>query len=344
MFGSYLLKIRNKGIVIMKKIKWAIRGTGHIANQFAQGMQEVEEAELTAVVSRSQESGQGFSDRYEGKEVYTDFDKMLKEADIDILYLATPNKYHFPDIMKALEAGVPVLSEKPIVDNNFQLKQVRAKAAEKEVFLMEGMWSRFFPAMKKAAEWVAQGKIGEVLNLKADFSYDLDPDKDQPWKAGIANHGGALRDVGIYCLAFSDLFFPLTPKNIYNSMSFNGEVDDRINLLLEYGDAKVSFMSAGFTHAGSGTAEIVGSNGQIQVGPEFWRPSTAKIIRNLEVVEEFHEPYPATGFQFEIREVNRCLREGLKESPFYTHNSMQRIADLIEEIRKEWGIYYPTDR
>lgn len=328
----------------MKKIKWGIRGTGHIANQFAQGMQEVEDAELTAVVSRSQQSGQDFADKYQAKQVFTDFDKMLKEANLDVLYLAIPNKQHFADIMKALQAGVPVLCEKPIVDNNFQLKQVRGKAYEQDLFLMEGMWSRFFPAMKKAVEWVSQGKIGEILNLRADFSYDLDPDKDQPWKAGIKNHGGALRDVGIYSLAFADLFFPLLPKNIYHSMSFNGEVDDRVNLFLEYGDAKVSFLSAGLTHDGSCTAEIVGSKGQIQVGPEFWRPTRTQLIKDLKIVEEFYEPYPATGFQFEIEEVNRCLRENLKQSPYYTHHSMQRIADLIEKIRKDWGIYYPSDK
>ncbi|NLN51202.1 MAG: Gfo/Idh/MocA family oxidoreductase [Clostridiaceae bacterium] len=327
----------------MKKFKWAIRATGHIANSFAQGMAEVEDAELAAVVSRTEGAGRAFADHYGCSQVYTDFETMLKQADVDVIYLATPNDQHFPEIMLALDYKIPVLSEKPIVDNEFQLKQILDKARENKVFFMEGMWSRFFPAMKKVATWVKQGQIGEPLYLSADFSYALDPEKDQPWKAGLSNHAGALRDVGIYSLAFADMVFPQYPKHIYSSMDFNGEVDQRMHLFCEYGDAKVAFLSAAFTHHGSSTAEIVGTTGKIQVGPEFWRPSSAKLIRKLDLEQEFISEYPASGFQFEIQEVQRCLTEGLQESPFYNHSSMFRIANLIERVRKDWGIYYSSD-
>ncbi len=328
----------------MKTIKWGIRGTGHIANQFAKGMQEAKNSEIVAVASRKLDTAKKFAAQYAIPEVFDDLGEMLEKTQIDILYLATPNNFHHAEILQVLEAGIPVLSEKPMVDNAEQLAEVKAKAEEKDLFLMEGMWSRFFPAMKKAAEWVAAGKIGEVVNVKADFSYCMDPEKDQPWKATLKNNAGALRDVGIYSIAFADLFFKAEPKQITYSLLFNGEVDERIHLFLEYAAGKAAFLSAGFTHHGSSTAEIVGTDGIIQVGPEFWRPSTTRLIRHLKIVEEFKAEYPATGFQFEIEEVADCLRKGQKESEFYSWTDIERIAKIIETVRKDANIIYESDQ
>ena len=328
----------------MKIIKWGIRGTGYIANRFADGMAEAEGASLVAVCSRTLDSAKKFADRHRAKQVFTDYRAFLAEADIDVLYLATPNDLHYEEIIQALEAGIPVLSEKPIVDNAWQLEAVRAKAAEKDLFWMEGMWTRFFPATQKLAEWLREGRIGEIVTVKADFSYPMDPDKDQPWKAGISNHAGSLRDVGIYSLALADLAFPQLPNRLEYSVSLNGEVDDRIQLFLDYGDGKVAFLSSAFTHEGSSRAEIIGTKGQIFLGPEFWHPTSVTLVSNSKVLEEFTDPYPATGFQYEIEEVGHCLRQGLKESPYYDWQATERIAELIESTRKRFGLVYPSDR
>lgn len=129
------------------KTKWAIIGTGYIANQFASGMRAVEDAILEAVVSRSENSGKKFAQKYGCEKVYTDLKTMLDTEKIDIVYLAIPNSCHFEYIMEILERGIPVLSEKPMVDNGKQLTQVLNKAKEKNTFLMEGMWTRCFPAV-----------------------------------------------------------------------------------------------------------------------------------------------------------------------------------------------------
>ena len=134
----------------MSMTKWAIVGTGYIANQFASGMQVVEDAQLKAVVSRKKESGKTFAERYGGAAVYTDLEEMLEKEEIDIVYLGIPNDCHYSYIMKVLDHGVPVLSEKPMVDNMRQLEEVLTKARKKDLFLMEGMWTRCFPAVKTA--------------------------------------------------------------------------------------------------------------------------------------------------------------------------------------------------
>lgn len=120
--------------------------------------------------------------RYGCDTVYTELAEMLQNARPDIVYIAIPNDCHFSYIMTVLEAGIPVLSEKPMVDNRRQLDAVLAKAREKDVFLMEGMWTRCFPAVRQARSWIAEGKIGKPLTVKSGFDIKPDVSDWQPWK------------------------------------------------------------------------------------------------------------------------------------------------------------------
>ena len=159
-------------------IRWAIMGTGYIANRFAQGMTQVKDATLCAVVSRDEARGRAFAGKYGGGAVYTDLNLMLLEESPDVLYIGTPNDCHYAAIVQALNAGVNVLSEKPMVDNRRQWDEVTSLAKEKDLFLMEGMWTRCFPAVCRARQWIAEGRIGKqrvkrVIALHAVFGDKL---------------------------------------------------------------------------------------------------------------------------------------------------------------------------
>ena len=330
----------------MKETRWAVAGTGYIANEFAKGMQEAEGAVLAAVVSRKQESGEAYAQKYGSGQtrVYTDYQEMLDKEPVDIVYVAIPNDCHYEYIMKALEKGIPVLSEKPMVDNLSQLKAVRRAAEEKKLFLMEGMWTRCFPAVRKAREWMEEGRIGKPLAVRSFF--DIAPDKNdwQPWKGGIAHAGGALRDVGIYALAMAYMAFPEGPQKVHTVMKSNGEVDESFHMLLEYGDGKAAFLSGAFNQISSHVTEITGEKGRILIGSEFWHPEEALLLDGDQIVEKFEDNYPATGFQYEILEAQRCLQNKETESPCFTAEETWRIAELIEKTRKEWGIIYQADK
>jgi len=327
----------------MKHIRWAIVGTGYIANSFAQGMQVVEDATLAAVVSRSEESAQKFAKHYNGEAIYTDFAQMLVEAKPDVVYLAIPNDLHYDYIHQALDSGVHVLSEKPMVDTVKQLDEVYAKAEEKNIFLMEGMWTRCFPVVKKVREWIADGRIGNPLTV--NVSFDIQPDYSdwQTWKAGIAHSGGALRDVGIYSLGVANMVFPGIPEKIASAMHSNGEVDDACRLFLDYGSGKTAFATGAFNQNSDHWARIVGDAGSIAFGPEFWHPTEAVLSRNDGRIERFELPYAATGFEYEIMAVQAALRDGKIECPDFTHAESRIIAKIIEDTRKGWGIFYKTD-
>lgn len=328
----------------MELTKWAIIGTGYIANEFAKGLQIVNDAVLQAVVSRSETSGKIFAGKYGCTKIYTDLQKMLDTETVDVVYLAVPNSIHYSYIMAILEAGIPILSEKPMVDNQKQLKQVLAKAKEKDLFLMEGMWTRCFPAVLQVRRWIEEGRIGKPMTVRAAF--DIKPDvKDwQPWKAGIQYAAGALRDVGIYSLAMAYLVFPEGPEKVCSNMKFNGEVDESFQMLLTYSEGRTALLSGAFNQVAASDTEIVGEDGRIVIGPEFWHPTTATLFLNTGRKEELQEKYPATGFQYEIQTVQDCLKEGRKECPYFTWKETEDIGNLIEKTRKEWGIIYRADQ
>ena len=325
-------------------LRWAIVGTGYIANRFAQGLGEVPDAALAAVVSRDAARGRAFAEKYGGGAVYGDLRAMLDAVKPDVLYVATPNDCHHAAIMVALNAGVSVLSEKPMVDNRRQLDEVVALAREKGLFLMEGMWTRCFPAVRKAREWMREGRIGKVLTVRAFFEMHADPDDWQWWKAGLEHAGGALRDVGIYSIAMADMAFARMPVHAYSAMDFNGEVDRAFHMLLDYGEGRHAFLGGAFNQDSVLEAEIVGDRGMIRIGPEFWDPTTAALRTYDGATETFTEPYPASGFQFEIRAVQDCLRRGLAQCPDYDWEDMTRVSDIIEAARREQGIVYEADK
>ncbi len=327
----------------MRKFKWAVAGTGYITNRFVQGMRAVKDAELTAVVSRSPESGKSFAERYGNPEVFTDYVEMLEKADIDVVYLGVPNDMHYSYIMTALDHGIPVLSEKPLVDTVKQTKEVFRKAEEKGLFLMEGMWTRCFPAVRKVRQWIADGRIGEPLSV--NVSFDIKPDMEdwQPWKAGLAHSGGSLRDVGIYSVAVANMVFPDSPKAVYSIHHSNGEVDESCRLFMDYGDGRSAYAAGAFNQLGDTTARITGTDGRISFGPEFWDPCYALLEFNNGISEEFKAPFVETGFQYEIMSVQEALLSGALECPDFTHKESLIIAEIIEQARKGWGIHYSAD-
>lgn len=328
----------------MKEYRWAVIGTGYIAGELAKGMRAADHSTICAVLAHSEQHGKRYAETYGVPKVYTDFDRMISEEKPDVIYVAVPNDCHYGYIMKALDCGIPVLSEKPIADNRKQLDALREKAVEKHLFLMEGMWTRCFPAVRIARKWIADGLIGKPLTVNSFFDIAPDPSDWQVWKAGIRHAGGSLRDVGIYSLAMANMVFPGKPEKYLASMHFNGEVDQACRLLLDYGEGRTAVVGGAFNQVGNGRTEILGDKGTIVIGPEFWHPTTAELIcidgRRKKYVDEYRE----TGFQYEINAVREALEAGRKECPYYTWSESMLVADLIEQVRKEWGVYYTADQ
>ncbi|MGI6003887.1 MAG: Gfo/Idh/MocA family protein [Christensenellales bacterium] len=336
----------------MQKIRWGIISTGWIADRFSQGMDLVPDAEKTVVVSRDMGKAIAFAKEHNVSLAYDDYDKMLEEVKPDVVYVATPNNAHYEYVIKALDAGVNVLCEKPMPDNLRQLEAMVAKAREKDLFLMEGMWTRCFPGMRKVRQWLEEGRIGQVRTMHFELGLKESPDNPawQAWKASRQFSAGALRDVGIYTLAMAHLVMPKRPVSIASTAVLRDGTDVYNSIFMQYEDHVTACLTSAFDTVTDHRGLITGTHGQIVILPRFNRPEKVTLLRphdtdimGVEKVEEFACEIPSTGFQYEVEHVNECLRAGKKQSDLYSLEETYEICRIIDGLREEWGVVYDSD-
>ena len=334
----------------MSKFKWGIVATGNICNQFCEGLEHVDDAKVEAVVSRNLSKAKAFGEKYGATKFYDSFEKMAEDADLDCVYIGTPNHMHFADAMFFMEAGFNVLCEKPLGANAKQVKAIIAKAKEKNVFFMEGMWTRFFPTIKQSIKWIKEGKIGDIQMVHANFGLNTDQDKAS-WRYNRDYCGGALLDVGIYPLS---MIFAIV-GNEYTDMVCFGKTENDIDItnsvLFKYGDI-IANMSSAFAAILENKVVISGSEGSITIGEDFnwWQAKKTEIkLRSDSILlndggyEVFEDNYPATGFQYEAKAVQDYIKAGKKQADEFPWVESIKVAETMDSIRKKIGVVYNED-
>ena len=151
--------------------RWGILGTGSIAKQFARGLADTPDAVLQSVGSRAQDSADAFGEAFSIPTRHASYEALANDPEVDAIYVSTPHPFHKDNSILCLRAGKAVLCEKPFTINAAEAKAVVEVAREHGVFLMEAMWSRFFPAMRQVKKWLDEGAIGKVRLVNADFGF-----------------------------------------------------------------------------------------------------------------------------------------------------------------------------
>ena len=327
---------------VVGKVRWGILGTGAIARQFVQGLNSVPEAEVLAVGSRSSASAQEFADRRSIPRRHASYDDLASDPDVDVVYIATPHPFHAENATLCLEAGKAVLCEKPFCVNAAEAERVVELAREKRLFIMEGMWTRFFPLMEEVRRLVSEGDIGEVRMLNVDFGFraDLDPASrlfDQ--RLG----GGALLDVGVYCVSFAAMILGRPSGSV--GLSHLGEtgVDEQASVVLEHEGGGLANLSIGIRTTTPQEATIMGTEGYVRIHAPWWRPKSMTIYRPKEESETVDAPVSGNGFNYEAAEVMRCLQAGKTESDVMPLDETISVMRTMDRIRAAWGLRYPGE-
>ena len=328
----------------MSAIRWGILGCGSIANKFATGLQAADDAELVAVGSRTQENADAFADKYGAPRRHASYEALAADPDVDAIYVATPHVFHKANSMLCLRAGKAVLCEKPITINAADTAELVACAREEGVFLMEAMWTRFLPAIVKVRELIAEGKIGEVQMVKADFCFR------SGWNPegrllNPALGGGGLLDVGIYPVALSHMVFGGPPADI-KSTAHLGEtgVDELAAMLLGFGPARVAVLTCGVRAGMPHEAYVVGTEGWIRINIPWWCTQSLTLGSGWEVGETLEFPHKGNGYEYEAEEVGRCLRAGKLESDVMPLDESVAILGTLDALRAQWGLRYPAEQ
>jgi predicted dehydrogenase len=323
-------------------IRWGIIGSGNIARQFARGLAVLPDAALVAVGSRSQGAADAFGELFGVPRRHASYDALANDPDVDAVYIATPHVLHKENSLLCLRAGKAVLCEKPFTINAREAEDLIAYARGAGLLLMEAMWTRFLPIIVRLRQLLAEGAIGEVRMLSADFGFRAKADPASRL-FNPALGGGALLDVGIYPVSLASMVFG-APARV-TGMAHLGEtgVDEQAAIILGYDGGRLAQLSTAIRTSTPHEALLMGTEGQIKIETPWWMPTRMTVHQAGKAPELIELPFTGNGYNYEAAEVMRCLREGQRESPIMPLDETLTIMQTLDTIRGQWGLRYPGE-
>ncbi|MCB8978201.1 MAG: Gfo/Idh/MocA family oxidoreductase [Ardenticatenaceae bacterium] len=326
----------------MEKIRWGILATGWIADQLAEAITSQRDAECLAVGSRSQASADAFGEKWHIPRRYPTYEALAADPDVDVIYIATPHNLHYENMKLCLNAGKHVLCEKPLTVNAAQAKECLELAKEKGLFLMEAMWMKFIPAVQQMQKWVADGRIGTVRLVQANFAFNIPFDPHgRLYDPELA--GGALLDMGIYTSTLAHLVLG-KPDSILSAANLGETGVDELNTAIwQYADGTQAVLTSTQRLERPCDAFITGTDGYIKLHSNFWHSRKLTLKQRGQAKEVVQIPYDGNGYGYQVREVHDCLRAGKLESAVVPHADTLEIMTLLDEMRGQWGLVYPEE-
>lgn len=319
----------------MQEIKWGIVGTGNIAGSFSSDFKYTSGGKIIATASRSMEKAKQFCEEYGIDKPYGSYEELFKDPDVDVVYIATPHHLHFQNTSDALKAGKAVLCEKPITTNAGDCKKLIDIAKTSNQYLMEAMWTCFLPPIQKAMEWIKQGRIGSIKNIKADFAFKAPEDPfGRLYNPELA--GGALLDIGIYPIALTWLILKQGPEkmSVFSSKAQTG-VDLEETMIFEYPNAIIANLSASFALKLPWEALIAGTDGYIKI-PDFFMAKECSLFHDDQLVDKFVDDREAVGYNYEIDAVQQDLMHGKKASSIVPLDFSLKLQEIMDQVKKQF--------
>ncbi len=325
-----------------KKLHWGILSTGYIATTFANDLQLLDDAEIVAVGSRTQEAADAFGQRFNIPHRFSSYEEVAAHPDVDIVYVGTPHSLHHDNSIMALDAGKHVLCEKAFTVNAAHAAEVIALARRKKLFLMDAIWSRFFPCYARLREMLSQGALGEVHLVLADFGFKprYDPE-GRLFNPALA--GGALLDIGVYPVMLASMVLGAPEKIVTAAQMGPTGVDEQEGIVFSYGGGRMAVLAATFRATSTQEAHIIGSEGRIRLHRQFWHPPALGIAHGTGAEERVEFPVDGVGLHYEAAEVMRCIRTGKTESEIMPLDETLSIMQTLDTIRAAWGLRYPEE-
>jgi len=324
-------------------LRWGILGTGWIASLFVQDLLAAG-LTVTAVGSRSQDSADAFAGRYGIATAHPSYEALVADPNVDAIYVSTPHPLHFANAKLVLAGGKHVLIEKPITMDASQAAELVGLATENKLVLLEAMWTRWLPHMIRIREIIAAGLIGEVRTLIADHDQDL-PDDPAHRINNPDLGGGALLDLGIYPVSFAwDLFGE--PTSVAAHASFTAtDVDRQTAIILGYEGGQQALLHCALDTRGPNRAVILGTGGRIEIDPVWYTATTFTAYgEDGEAFEHFDQPVVSRGMQFEAIALEDIVASGALAGTELPPQESVAIMGTLDEVRRQIGLRYPSDR
>jgi predicted dehydrogenase len=331
-----------------RPIRWGILGAGGIARVVAEDITRTEGNIVGAVAARDPSRASALASQFPGAVGYGSYDELVQADEIDVIYVATTHPNHREHALLAIAAGKPVLIEKPVCLNAEQTREVLDAARQADVFAMEAMWMRTNPLIRQAEQLIADGLIGDLLGVRAEFGLGLPFDAHHRLY-DLDNGGGALLDLGIYVVTFGYLFLGRPDSTVTTGTLSPTGSDDRVAMQWVYSTGMGAQLWCSASSPAPNQAVIYGTKGWIATEGAFHRPTgLVQCVGDPNIGgARRHLPDPIAGkghgYGPEIAEVARCLRAGLIESPLIPHADTIAVMALVDQARAELGVKYPGE-
>lgn len=316
----------------MRVFRFGIMGAGNIANRFCDAVRRIgADVEVVAVASKSEDRAKAFVQKNDIARYYVGYDNMLANEELDAVYVATTNNFHYSDCLLAIEYGIPVLCEKPLMMSAAEAEEVFQKAREKNVFVMEGMWSRFIPCIQKAHEWINSGRIGviKIANYLGGINAPVDHRIYVPELGG-----GAMYDLAVY--PFEIVTYLVNQKLIgfkHSIRWLNKEIDENDSMILNFEECDATIQASLHTRIPSPSG-FYGTKGFIQMEKTHMASKVSLYDEAFILVDSFEDPCE-NGFEWEILHVRDCVMKGLIESPIMPWADSLLCAKVFDVCLRE---------
>ena len=324
-------------------IRWGLIGLGSISRKFATGLNYLKDAEVYAVASRSQEKADAFGAEFAASKCYGSYEALANDPAVDVVYIGTPHTYHLPHTLLCLNAGKHVLCEKPFAVNRAQAQTMVDCARANKRFLMDAFWTRFFPGMIKLRQLLEDKVIGDVMLLQADFGFRLNQIMPEHRLFNPELAGGALLDVGVYCLQLASMVYGKQPSEILSLGTLGTtDVDELSATIFKYSDYELATIATSIRLSTPQEARVMGSKGTISL-PNWWHPSEMTIALAGQAPESLTFENEGNGFNYEAAAVGNCIRAGLLECDVMPLDETLAIMKTMDRIREIWALRYPFE-
>ena len=322
-------------------MKIGILGAGKIASIMAQTINQMEGATCYAVAARHKERAEAFAQTYGFEKAYGSYEALVKDEEVELIYIATPHSHHYEHAKLCIEHGKAVLCEKAFTRNAKEAKELLALAKEKGVFITEAIWTRFMPSRKIISDLLISGVIGKPMTLTANLGY-LIAHKERIAEPALA--GGALLDIGIYPLNFALMVFGNDFEKITSTAILSEKgVDLQNSITLSYKTGEMAVLNSTALALSDRQGIISGDKGYMVV--ENINNCECIRIFNLErqEIKSIKVPQQITGYEYEVEAAIQAIKAGKLECEEMPHQETIRVMEIMDTLRKEWGVRYPGE-
>ncbi len=319
-----------------------IIGAGWIAEKMASTISKLDGIKTYAIASRDIEKAKTFAAKYGVTKAYGSYKELINDPEVELVYIATPHSHHFEQASMAIEAEKPVLCEKAFTANAREAEALLNFAHAKGVFITEAIWTRYMPLSIKIKELLDEGVAGRLRLLNASLCYALEH-KQRIMDPALC--GGALLDVGVYCLNFARMYFG---SDIVNTSSFHINsrtgVDLYESICMTYTDGRIANLQAGALCRCNREGVICGDAGYVVVDNINCPEKVTVYDGGYNITAEYKRPEnQISGYEYQILACRDALEKGALETPFMPHQETLNVMRQMDALRKEWGVTYPMD-